>query len=1596
MQGEDSDTDESASDESEDDDDEPQTTKLEDNIMAKARSAVNSNVDQVWDLEQNDYVELLEEQAMAVYTGILDRQWLEDADVATTSTARPTLLRRRTSSSHLLPVNRLQSNLTSPGLSQNQGDTHAGGFLYVPADGEAQLQGIVVTAISMLSHLREKDGTSYVRVTKLKTGKHQSVTILEPAAIVLCQHDLPALHLTDSSVLAFVVGTSRRELVDELIMFEQTQLAEHLCMLNDWNRHTLNTHQLDSGLKYRQLDVVDSVLENLDDGQAEPAYQLLSKTVENTMRLSKGVDFAQRLLCLTNQHLSKVINRRREAGGDIKELIQCLRSLRTNMIRPQVQRKSIAEVEPAPVGTITHLPPDADETEGYDLSADIRALQTIHADEALEAEGAMYPVRYHEQFERWRTFSATAVIEDALHHGNVLAAQLYLVVQNRSSEQLAMGGDIEEDYFQSEIGDGDDTAADDRCLSNGSLSSSLGSSVGSIAKAKALAAAATWKKNAGIGGKSLSDESIADDEIPAPELWSYNHFHCVSLDLVFKAVSNNDVALATTMLENLGEDSKQHLQYIYANTSRPDVRDILKAAEACAGDKDYTYIQELLSLYPSEDINDCLSTMMKKRPPDATALVEARWTADAARYKNMSGVWVGGHDDASAVPSAPVLTTDLAKLSDMQPKKDAAEDDEDEASLLRRGGKFYCQVLARWVALWDKTTRERVLLDALTKEELQGNQRDKPSAFASCYHAMCHASSDALPALVEQLSPADCFRIFEVHAASFKKQMLYHRLMLTNHIHFGSGDHGTIPWRTLARTGKLFSHHATWTSTPASPAKNGAAHAANATHKAFLEFAVCNNLFRAALRYAQCQQLFGTDLAALLPEFDVNVADASDLMASFAWAHALPKILAIDHGGTVVDASLANARLVASVDPSVDITLAWLMKSHLHKIALATLVFDRSAFDSHATLEPGGALHSLRQEFLQIVSLCPLLHTQFVSSSTTSLSPRVSIYNLLESCTNYNVLELFEWQHVNENKKASQPEMPHFSGTMTDLYAETETLDYTYYLVQGRPFQALATYQAVADDVPKATLANAVQTLAVTNFREHKIGSACLLFLELVHEDGVAEVLRDELTIAQRIFAFRSRAVGTTFNASFDQIADDIVTALSAVHTADATATSDSSTNATAELIDEMLLTLEDATKWHISTMGGSSPAAETSATLAASREWRLVNRFSRRCGRSPRPLFLLACAKAGAWFQFLSFAQSEGIGTDDVGHLATAFPDPAVRQHLQVLARRMFGKVPGAADRLMVANGHATAVDTASPAKPRGQSAATSILSVEKDLFSIMFQCHCAGDPAEAYLERAVSETLPILAVFAACEGADTMACLCAWLYATHPDLLRRPVSSVVWSRQGTWPPAWSRDHLLVIIETLCANALTRNVRESLALFPMNGSSLHLVIKFIEAFEKYDFDAASSQLKKYMVALSDAGIQMGPEWEVLATDMRRSNSISTDPDVDMDILDWTRKTANTLIAQMLELCATAYERKHLLRLLCEGQYSAKYERLYQTFIILSDVRKDIPADTDPQICIEMLLKRNLFDEAYAFAKAHEIEPHQVNTVEHCSPCCGV
>ncbi|EGG23580.1 hypothetical protein DFA_05713 [Cavenderia fasciculata] len=108
-------------------------------------------------------------------------------------------------------------------------------------------------------------------------------SIPEKITRVFYGKDQNLFYLCSSGLNILLVDQNQQQLLNNLIMFEGSNSANHLCDLNGWNKRDLKIHALHLGLKYRQLEVVEPALKSLDHDQQLAGSRLLVHTIlENT------------------------------------------------------------------------------------------------------------------------------------------------------------------------------------------------------------------------------------------------------------------------------------------------------------------------------------------------------------------------------------------------------------------------------------------------------------------------------------------------------------------------------------------------------------------------------------------------------------------------------------------------------------------------------------------------------------------------------------------------------------------------------------------------------------------------------------------------------------------------------------------------------------------------------------------------------------------------------------------------------------------------------------------------------------------------------------------------------------------------------------------------------------------------------------------------------------------------------------------------------------------------------------------------------------------------------------------------------------------
>jgi hypothetical protein len=1624
--------------------------------------------DMSWTGELSGYSQQLDSLAKAAWMGgTVEHQWFESEghaqNISHSDGANRRRMKRLVSSSSLLPVMTLGSSLAGDSVPTVTPGPRWDGLVYLePRDG-ATLQGMVLTSISCLRffHATSDASVGDLDVYHFQTKEKRTHRLTEPAAIVKCGHDLPALHLTETSFLAFVMQTTRRELVDELIMFEHTALAEHLSTLNGWNRNTLNSHQLETSLKYRQLDVVDRVLESLDPDQLVASYGLVVKTVEDATRLSKGVDFAQRLLRITTKHLNAVVEKGLAIEGDenpvsahVAELVGYMCRLRANLIHPR--SRTITTEVPA-IGTINNIPSqvplEGDDPEAYDIDKDIPALQARNAKGILDPDSNMYPKECINDFSKWESLSGEEIVQYALRTDTVLNAQIYLALKTKAN-QKEMKEQTNDDY------------------SDGlSMRQPYSGFVN--------------PDSPGKDAREGAEVKPKDEACDVSDVWTSTRFRARGLSVVFESVCCGDVNDAVQILKSLGENVQQHLRWIYSKTSRTEIRQVLLNAEGdpaglrsgSDGVSSATaFMANVSKLYNSEDILG--SVIIKQQGRGGTELEDLK-DLPYQKLVPLTACEPWMESNRASIPEASSIVDDSHVA--------AASHGSDAATTIQ--SEWYSQLLVDWVKDWDEVTRGRILLEAAAGDYSTLDVDD----VARWHFALVRGDIDGVMEVAPDAS-GETLLMREHHKdtpcrLAFIDILIRWKLADTGIVLPPSTQFNTpvetddAEWRSLARAGKLFA--------PGEPSE--------VQHATFLRYAAAHKLTGPALRYTLAHSL--QDLIVELSATDTSSVGGSRMMP---WISALGELLTAEDDDDIVAVSRACSRLILGIPTETSISIMLMVEQQKSVAALATMLLTECGNRDNASNTFAPNLDKLSgDELKEVVKVYPLLASQLAvaTDATKAMFPRVTLYDLLRSCTNLDfgaqATAAVAWQG-----NGPRAEMPHFSGTMTEQYGPAESLDYLYYLGQGRPFHSFQLYQANVLDGSSSSeahmLATEVRELAISHFRDSRVASGCLLFLELVHEESAALVLREELTAARRVFTYRCRMYGSNLTAAFDAAARDVAAAFAALHHRDA--------DRNEQTIDKLLNDLQKATDWQY----GAGPNGEGKVSLhAAGKEWRLVNRIIKQCGRTPQQIYLHHCADAGAWLEFLAFSQIEAIDPVYVDRLAGRFKNVAIRQHIRSAVRRVQrgqdskGPPPQRSDSFRQRNTSLLSRKSSigrraeylknvgvSEGRPASSSAGTPIASLTGtlnwqgtgDLFDMLFLCNgSSADPTFVMIGLAMAHKLPYLAVFASSIKGKPLLCICAWLYATHPTVIEdvTPVASE-WTPADTVPwRNWSWSDLLAIILALCAHSLVATVREALSVIKLPGSPLIHIVDFCERFAQHDYVGCAGRLRRYLTALLDAGVTES-EWDVSDGDANRTPSStmqqssaspalqtpgwyaprgedgtegqaftfdgSTDhpplPTTIVDwianylqrsesvpsytalkaratgewgaatwdansveirtllmshgrfagssgssgasIMDWTRIAADSIIAEMLQRSTTAYERKHLLRLLCEAGYSKHYNKLYQTFIILSDVGDEIPMDIEPEAIVEALASRKLFDEAYAFAKAHGIASHLV------------
>nr|XP_041574240.1 spatacsin [Taeniopygia guttata] len=432
----------------------------------------------------------------------------------------------------------------------------------------------------------------------------------------------------------------------------------------------------------------------------------------------------------------------------------------------------------------------------------------------------------------------------------------------------------------------------------------------------------------------------------------------------------------------------------------------------------------------------------------------------------------------------------------------------------------------------------------------------------------------------------------------------------------------------------------------------------------------------------------------------------------------------------IFQASLANAQMLI---PSSQGGVSSILLEGRTLLALATTVYGPGGIDQ--VLQNEDTEKPLKKVDPQLLKMAlspyPKLKAALFPSCTAHgiLPPDISLYHLLQSLMPFDPRKLFGWQSANTLAVSDAwSELPHFSSPqLVSRHAVLDSLDFLFYLLQGRPAFAFGTFlgqQLARSKAPRQLIQQAARearVLALCSFGVPGVAAACVCFLELLGQDSLG--LRVGLRAAGLI---------SSHSPSRDSLVEKL------------TKLADGEKAAAAAL----LTSLEEAF-WDAIEQQGIKRTSSDSR-----RQWALVMQFCKLHNLELSTSFLRECAKSNEWLQFLIQTQLHGHQPAQVLPLLQEFP-AVLRDHLELA----LGKVPGSA---------------------RAGS-----------VFQVLLRCQEQPSACCCLLAEGLRAQAPVLSVLAACcPGANLISCLCVWILTSADDATRAEATARTqgWAEGAQW----------------------------------------------------------------------------------------------------------------------------------------------------------------------------------------------------------------
>ncbi|XP_060065527.1 spatacsin-like [Ylistrum balloti] len=968
-----------------------------------------------------------------------------------------------------------------------------------------------------------------------------------------------------------------------------------------------------------------------------------------------------------------------------------------------------------------------------------------------------------------------------------------------------------------------------------------------------------------MSNEAVIENGVTMNRIPALQTYLCSNGHqsdltCIiraSLNKTIQYLSRQQIKPALLILTNLGLNIDNTLWEITLMSVKKSTRDFIikelrSRAPLTKEQDDLVTFSDLLSKhYPCQSYRAAAAGLQQQGGPEIPPLHRNSGIQLADKKYDLSEEC--GEIDCS-------LDEDINKTDD-SPEK-ISKQSHDSQKQLSTQSSCYSQVLMDWLRWWSIDTQQLVLMDTRIGDKVWREELNCRLDLVVDYLAR-HNKLDLLKNLIDQAAESSDHTIIQEIHNQASKMTAFTFLQLTHYcvqhnLYLDRSDFPLLLKQMGLVGGPLVVPH---------PLASYSAHTQERFHQEFAVYCVQNNLPSLLWQYCFLHRVQSDVL--------YRVAQSSSELQWLDFFVHMYSVATNPHNTiSLFEASVANAALTWSLDDGV---IPALIGQGEILTALATLVYSPHPIQQ---ITPGTDMTSmfggLSMEALeQALQPYPKLHVALFPTSTIDKPQNdVTVYQLLKDNAPFSPSRLFGWQSMNRTTgEDSLRQLPHFSmAELVNRFAYTETIRYPYYLRQGRPSFAFASFLAEQLDTDPTTLSNksilaacgTALWIGIKHFHNPQISCACVVFTEMLGQNSI--LVRTYLQVGQEILLHLNSSLTGNIDRRKEQARHN-------------------ETEIASWLCSCVLHQRKQATFLLVKLEEAISASLDKddipSTSFEAGQKWTIAVMFCQSLHLQLTTRFLEQCCQADKWLPFLWFAQTHQYPKEQLQSLLYKFKGVHLQQHLHYVIENAETK---ASDRghvqsegqgqagskgkdvrssLYVRIGLKKDADTAELSSdeedqltsvPQTDDTDNGVLMVDQDsapddVFRVVFVTQSSKCQWRSLLQYSIVLRNPLFSELAACiSEAPGLACLCGWLVAMldvkeHDKFLKN---------HGKLAGKWNMRHLGSLIDIYLQNNWVSTLANGFHIFQPDNPIIPFFKFSAEFSEKRNFSQCKTLLEDF------------------------------------------------------------------------------------------------------------------------------------------------